>query len=128
MGVEGGQDHPHAYREGPAHVEPLERSAPEAALGELADEGLPRGPVQGGKVGRAIAAGRLVEARQHLVPGVSIVGHVGVLVPVQATGGELLVDHLGDGHPRVGVVGHAGVAERPHRRRLSGGEEGEGAA
>ena len=65
----------------------------------------------------------LVETAQHQLPGLAVVGHVGVLVAVEPTGGELLVHHLGYRHPRLLVLGQRHVAEGAQRRLLLGSEE-----
>ena len=66
------------------------------------------------------ALGRLVQAGEHQVPGVAVVGHVGVLVAVEPTGREFLVDHLRHRDPGLGVLGHRHVTERPYGRGLAG--------
>ena len=55
-----------------------------------------------------------------MLPGLAVVGHVGVLVAVEASGRELLVDELGHRDARLAVLGDGNIAERAERRLLVG--------
>ncbi len=126
MRVEGGEDHSHAHGEGPGHVQPVEGGGGELPVGEVPDDLLVGGRVELGEPGSvAPHGGHLVQPGQGQLPRVPIVGHVGVLVPVELTGGELAVHQLGHRDPRLGILGHRQVAEGDERRLFVGGEEGE---
>ena len=102
----------------------LPRPAAQRALGKVGHDRLP--DRHGGGRERHLPAARrnlLVEPAGHEPPCVAIIGHVGVLVPVELSTPVLLVDVMDHGDPRVRVLRGEHVAQSAERRRLPRGEE-----
>ena len=123
VGVERGQRRPHHHRPCPGDVELIPRPADQPAPGELRHDRFALGLGGAGEAGLVATGGGVVQSGQHQPPGVPVIGHVGVLVAIQAAVSELGVDHLGDRDPGLAVLGQHGVAQRPQRGFLVGGEE-----
>ena len=97
-----------------SHAPPL--SSPLASAATISSR---NGVSQAAKtLGPVATPGGLVEPAQHQPPCIGIARHVGVAKAVQASRGQLVVDHLGHRDARVGVLGGGDVAEGAQRRLL----------
>src|SRR5262245_60471098 len=123
VSVEGLERIAHDDAPGAGDVEPVPRAAVEPRLRErVADLELVL-ETEVGERGRAPPPRLLVEALRHELPGLAVGRHVEVLVAVERSLVELLVDVIQDRDPGLGVLREHDVREGPERDRLLGREE-----